>query len=129
MKNVSKLQAILGEKCPRCRVGQLFQYPTYSPLHFDKMHEQCPHCGLRFEVEPGFFIASMYISYAMSVGTVLILGALIFILGNDPDTWVYLATISAVLVLTVPLMFRYARVLLLYFFSGVEYQPEFRKQP
>ena len=74
-------------------------------------------------MEPGFY----YISYAMSIGTVWILGALIFMLGNGPVTWVYRVTISSVLVLTVPLMFRYARVLLLYFISGVEYQPEIEK--
>ena len=66
----------------------------------------------------------MYISYAMSVGTALVLGFVLYYLAHDPPTWVYLLVVTSALVLTVPLMFRYARVLLLYYFSGVDYQPE-----
>ena len=124
MRNVSKLPAILEAKCPRCRRGQLFIYPSYNLLKFDRMYKHCPHCGLQFEVEPGFFIAAMYISYAFSVGTVLVLGFATYYIGHDPSTWVYLLVTSSALVLTVPLMFRYARVLLLHFFSGVRYQEE-----
>jgi uncharacterized protein (DUF983 family) len=102
----------------------MFKHSAFHPLRFDKMHEHCPHCGLQFEVEPGFFIASMYISYAMSVGTVLIVGFGVFYLAHDPPTWIYLLVVTIVLVLTVPLMFRYARVLLLHYFSGISYQPE-----
>lgn len=27
------------------------------------MHENCPHCGQKTELEPGFYYGSMYISY------------------------------------------------------------------
>lgn len=123
MTSVSKFQAILKGKCPRCRQGNVFKYPIiYKPLGFDKMYERCPNCSFQYEIEPGFFIASMYISYAISVGIMLVTGSVLFFIAGDPPTWIYLVSVSSILVLSAPLMFRYARVLLLHFFSGVKYQ-------
>ena len=102
----------------------MFIHSPYHLTRFAQMHEHCPQCGLQFEIEPGFFIASMYISYAFSVGTVLVCGFATYYLGHDPDTWVYLLVTTIALVMTVPLMFRYARVLLMHFFSGVRYREE-----
>jgi hypothetical protein len=33
------------------------------------MHETCPHCGLKLEPEPGFYLGSVYANYAMTVMT------------------------------------------------------------
>ena len=30
------------------------------------MHERCPHCGVKFEREPGFFLGSIYINYGLT---------------------------------------------------------------
>jgi hypothetical protein len=30
------------------------------------MHKQCPHCGVTFEREPGFFLGSIYINYGLT---------------------------------------------------------------
>ena len=30
------------------------------------MHAACPHCGQRFEREPGFFLGSIYINYGLT---------------------------------------------------------------
>ncbi len=30
------------------------------------MHEKCPHCGVKFEREPGFFLGSIYINYGIT---------------------------------------------------------------
>ena len=38
------------------------------------MHQDCPHCGFHFEIEPGFFWGAMYISYAFSVAVSVALG-------------------------------------------------------
>ncbi|MBC7921264.1 MAG: DUF983 domain-containing protein [Ferruginibacter sp.] len=128
MKNASKLRAILGEQCPRCRQGKMFKYSGLNMAKFADMHEHCPHCGLQFEIEPGFFIGAMYFSYAFSVATVIIVGFGVYYLGRDPDTWVYLSVVTAALVLTIPFMFRYARVLMLHYFAGVSYERGFSEQ-
>jgi hypothetical protein len=30
------------------------------------MHRECPHCGVKFEREPGFFLGSIYINYGLT---------------------------------------------------------------
>ena len=60
---MSKLSAILGLRCPRCRQGDLF--PT-SSLSFSKPFQQfshCPACGQNYFPEPGFYYGAMFISY------------------------------------------------------------------
>ena len=86
------------------------------------MNENCPHCHQKFEVEPGFFIGAMYISYAMSVGLFLITGMVLYHLFGDPELWVYLTVITTLVICLLPLLYRYSRVLYLYWFGGVRYQ-------
>lgn len=125
MSAKSKLQAILQTKCPQCREGDIFKYPLQKkPWSFIEMHSHCPHCGLRYEMEPGFFYGSMYVSYAFSVAimTAGLIGVLVLV--NNPPTWLYFAVVFALVFVAVPFSFRYSRVLWLYWFSGVRYQPE-----
>ncbi|MEY4912742.1 MAG: hypothetical protein RL025_569, partial [Bacteroidota bacterium] len=42
------------------------------------MHQDCPHCGFHFEIEPGFFWGAMYISYAFSVAVSVTFGFLAY---------------------------------------------------
>ena len=128
MKDVSKLQAILGAKCPRCRQGNIFEYSNWKLSRFTATHELCPVCKLRYEVEPGFFIGAMYISYAMSVALAFISGAAVYVLGHDPALWVYIVVITSLVVFLLPFMFRYSRVLFLYMFSGVKYNKQAARQ-
>ena len=48
----------------------MFANPPFHWKDFTLMLETCPHCGLRFHVEPGFFIGAMYISYVFIVGII-----------------------------------------------------------
>lgn len=128
MKNVSKLQAILGAKCPRCRQGNIFEYSNWNLTRFTATHEYCPVCKLRYEIEPGFFIGAMYISYAMSVALAFASGVAVYVLGDDPDLWVYLVIVTGLVVVCLPLMFRYSRVLFLYMFSGIKYDEHAARQ-
>ncbi len=115
------LPSILNTRCPRCREASMFKYPLHRFIKFSQMHKHCPNCGMRFEVEPGFFIGAMYVSYAMSVGLVFIVGLLVYTVFNDPSLWVYLVSVGVMLVALLPVLFRYSRVLYLYWFGGVSY--------
>lgn len=64
MLNNSRLYSILHNKCPRCHEGDFFVTNSAFSRHFDDMHDRCPHCGLNFNPEPGFYWASMFVSYA-----------------------------------------------------------------
>lgn len=121
----TKLQAMLDARCPRCREGKLFTHPWWKVSHFSKMHEHCPRCGLRYETEPGLFFGAMFISYAVSVGIMVGLGAAVFLMFDDPDNiWLYyVIPITLVSLVAVPFNFRISRVLMLHLFAGVPYDP------
>ena len=128
MAEPKQLGAILACKCPRCRQGEVFTHAAFNLRKFDHMHKTCPVCGLYYETEVGLFWGSMYISYGFSVGIVVAVGVLLYFLANDPPTWVYLSVVATIVLLTTPLLFRYARILMLYFFAGVKYKPIYSKR-
>ncbi|WP_460980354.1 DUF983 domain-containing protein [Spirosoma fluminis] len=121
MEDVSKLQAALNGLCPKCRKGKIFRKPFYSVRGFDDMYEHCPHCRLRYEVEPGYFYGAMFVSYAISGGVALVIGFLLFYLADDPDGWVYVGVIAPVMVLIAPINFRVSRVIWLHDVAGIHY--------
>ncbi|MGV3764442.1 DUF983 domain-containing protein [Parapedobacter sp.] len=121
----SVIKAALQAKCPRCREGNMFIGKTYA-LKAQKMNETCPHCGLRYEREPGYFYVAMFVSYALAMAEMIVacVGFYLFT-GYMEGPWPYLiATIGTVIVLS-PLNYRYSRVVLLYWLTpGLSYQPE-----
>lgn len=111
-------------KCPRCRRGDMFSGKVYN-LGSNKIHLNCPHCNLYFEIEPGYFYAAMYISYALNVGLSFGLAmATYFITNNTTSPWLYTGVIIGGCVLMAPVIFRASRVFLLYWLSPkIRYQP------
>jgi uncharacterized protein (DUF983 family) len=124
MAQTSQLQAMLQAKCPRCRRGNMFQGGTYS-LGSNKMNEHCPHCGFKFEIEPGYFYAAMYVSYAFNVAQAVALGIATYVFTKNMDSpWLYIGVILGGCFLLSPFNFRYSRIVLLYWLSPkVHYQP------
>lgn len=92
------------------------------------MHTHCPVCNLQFEIEPGFFWGAMYVSYAITCAILLILGAAVLIIGNNPDFWVYMAIIIPTFILASPFTYRYSRILMLYFFSPIRFDARFAQK-
>jgi len=113
--------AMMAQQCPRCHRGPLFRHSAFNLARFDDMYEACPVCGQHYEPEVGFYWGAMYISYGFSVGIVVLTGVLLYFLAGDPSVWVYILTVAAVVLLLTPLMFRYARTVMLYFFGGAHY--------
>lgn len=125
----SKFQAILDARCPRCREGKLFTHPGWNVTKFDQMPERCPHCGVRYEVEPGFFYGAMFVSYGFSVAIMVALGVAIYVLFDDPENiWTgYILPITVLSLLAVPFNFRVSRILFIHLFSGLTYDPTLAK--
>jgi uncharacterized protein (DUF983 family) len=74
MSHSSTLKAIIQAKCPRCHRGDMFTHAAFNIRKFDQMHEHCPVCNFRYEIELGFFWGAMYISYGFSVAIVVMVG-------------------------------------------------------
>ena len=124
MPQRSKLQAIAGSKCPKCRQGEVFTHGPLNLIKLGKTHETCSHCGLRYEIEPGFFWAAMYISYGINVAIMITCLVATRVLFNPESAWPYLLPIFIGFVLCFPFTMRYSRVLLLHFFAGIKYDPK-----
>lgn len=94
-----------------------------------RMNDVCPHCGFRFEIEPGYFYAAMYVSYAFSIVQVVATGLLTYQLTKSESPWVYLGTIGAVILIFAPFNFRYSRLVLLHYLTPkVKYQPKYEDE-
>lgn len=121
MQGRTFLAGLLQSRCPRCRNGKLFKYPVSDLKKFSIMNETCPSCGVRLQPEPGFYQGAMYVSYAFTVAIIISLSIVLYYLG-DPSDWVYIGSIITVMILLVPLNFRYSRVVYLYLFGGLKYR-------
>jgi hypothetical protein len=84
------------------------------------MNDACPLCGLPFRREEGFWLGAMYCSYGLAV--VLLVPLFFFfqwLLPNSPGLLVAGVATLPYLPLT-PLIFRYSRVMWIYFEDYVE---------
>lgn len=124
----SKIHAVIEARCPRCRRGKMFSSPMYA-FKAQKMNEHCPHCGMKFEIEPGYFYGAMYVSYALNVAEILTVAILTNIIsGNSESPMLYIGTIFTAIFLLSPFNYRYSRVILLHWLSPkIKYNPEYDK--
>ncbi|PPK99812.1 DUF983 domain-containing protein [Parapedobacter indicus] len=124
-----KVKAMMASKCPKCRVGKMFVGSTYG-FRRQRMNDICPYCGFRFEIEPGYFYAAMYVSYGLSVVQVVAAGLLTYELTKSESPWVYLAVLMGIILIFAPFNFRYSRLILLYYLTPkVKYNPKYEDHP
>jgi len=99
----------------------MFSNPGIFPLKgLLNMPERCPVCNQKYEIEPGFWYGTGYVSYAISVGTIFVL-ATIYALTvgfsyKNNSIYIFLVVMIASLALIQPWIMRYSRVLYLYVF-------------
>jgi uncharacterized protein (DUF983 family) len=94
-------------RCPACGEG-----PLYQSLF--KMNNECPHCGMVFMREQGYFIGAIYVNVIVTESLIFFtyLACLIML----PSTNKTIYTILFVLAFTIPLIFyRHARSIWLSF--------------
>lgn len=122
----SLILSILQNKCSRCRQGHLYvdSHP-YRLRTFMKMHETCPVCGQPFEIEPGFWYGTGFVSYALSVAvcvaTFIAWKVLIGFSLQDNRLFWWMGLNGLLLVTLQPVLMRLARTIWLNFF--VWYRP------
>ena len=118
----TKLYSIFAGRCPKCHEGTFFKTSNpYDLKQFDKINDHCEHCGEPFMKEPGFYIGSMYISYALSVGFIVV-AFMLFVVYLGLDIYPVLYALIPVLLLLLPVFFRLARIIWLNIF--VSYDPQ-----
>jgi len=127
----AKWYAILHGKCPQCRRGAIFSGSIYG-FNIQRTNYSCEHCGQRFEIEPGYFYAAMYVSYAMNMAEMISMGfATYYASGGRLDfdsVWIYVSVIFFGSLLLSPLNYRYSRIILLHWLSPkIKYNLDYDK--
>lgn len=130
----SLLGAVIKNKCPRCRAGNLFK--TANPYNLSmtmQMPESCPVCGQKYELQTGFYFGTGFVSYAITVAiSAITFVAWWFTIGmsvKDNRVFWWLGVNAALLLLLQPPIQRLSRSLWIAFF--VHYDRNWRqlKQP
>ena len=126
LKKGSKLYSILTGTCPKCHNESM--YLQKNPWHLAqvlKMHENCSHCGLRYQLEPSFFYGAMYVSYGLNVaiGVAAFIVSFFFFKSNLKEAF---ADIIIALLILFPFVLRWARNIYINMF--VSYDPSQNKK-
>lgn len=124
------LSTVLGCHCPRCREGNLFQFPISIRLKKNMlMNKKCPVCGQPSEIEVGFYYGTGYVSYVLTI----IISAISFvawllIIGmslDDNRFFYWIGFNSILLIILQPWLMRLSRSLWISFF--VKYNPHWKQ--
>ena len=125
------ISALLKNKCPRCREGDIFCNTSAYQKGFMKMNERCPKCNQRTEIEVGFYYGSAYVSYALtvalSVATFIAWWVFIGISMEDNRIFGWLIFNSIFLLALQPWLMRLARTIWMSFF--VKYNKNWQIEP
>lgn len=117
--------SVLGNKCPRCRKGNLFTSRNpYQLKKITEMPEHCPVCGQKTELEVGFYYGTGFVSYGLSV----LFSVISFILWlvtigvsvRDNRIFWWMGINIAVTILIQPLLMRLSRSIWIAFFVKYE---------
>lgn len=125
--------SIVTMRCPRCRKGPMFNdpnaYKKISLQHIYDMPSHCPACGQKYDMEPGFWYGTGYVSYALAVAvsaaSFIAWWLFIGISANDNRVLWWLAANAGLLVILQPWLMRMSRVIYIRFF--VKYDPHYKE--
>ena len=111
LKKGTKLFSILKMRCPKCNKGRFYESHPYNLKKMGEVKKECNHCNLKYDMEPGFFQGSYYVSYGLGVAlfvAIFILKMLIL-----PEL-AYLSTLIlmvVVLLILAPLLFSLSKII------------------
>ncbi|MGE3315089.1 MAG: DUF983 domain-containing protein [Planctomycetaceae bacterium] len=93
----------LALRCPRCGNGKLF-------AGWFRMHDACPHCTMKFERAPGYFLGAAYFNYGLTA-LVLVVAYVTLHFGAGMSNGMLTPPFVIFFVLFPLFFFRYARAL------------------
>ncbi|MBC8034904.1 MAG: DUF983 domain-containing protein [Chitinophagaceae bacterium] len=123
------LLSIFKNKCPRCRRGHLYKGRNPYKRGFMIMNNECPVCRQAFDMEPGFYYGTGFVSYGLSVAicvaTFLTWWVIIgFSLKDNRFFW-WMGLNALLLIIMQPLLMRISRTIWLAIF--VHYSADWNK--
>lgn len=108
-QNSNILKSILNCKCPKCHKGDMFlNKKTYQFKNFLEIHDNCKECNQDFQIEAGFYLGAMFVSYALTVALCITV-FVAFITFNAYSLIPYLIAIGITLIAFTPYTLRLSR--------------------
>jgi uncharacterized protein (DUF983 family) len=103
------LNSIIKYKCPKCREGDLFvNKNTFKYKNFLDVSDNCPKCNQDFQIEAGFYLGAIFVSYALTIAlTTSIFVA--FAVFNIYSLVPFLITVGICLIITTPMILHVSR--------------------
>lgn len=114
----SKLYSIFKRKCPQCHEGEFFVSSVYDLKHIGDIKEQCDHCGLKYEKEPGFYYGAMYVAYGLGVATFVTFWVSMNLFFNNVSTGVQIGVIIAAIIILGPYLYALSKIIWVNMFIG-----------
>ena len=125
-KEGTKLFSILKMSCPKCNKGRFFESHPYNFKKLGTVKKKCTHCGLKYDLEPGFFQGSYYVSYGLGIALFVAVFVLkMLILPELPYLSTLILMVVTLLVLA-PLLFAFSKIIWINLF--VNYDKSFLKE-
>ena len=128
------LWSMFTMRCPRCRRGDMFKnsnpYKKIKLSYILDMYDTCPVCTQKFDLEPGFWYGTGYISYVLvvlfSAITFIAWWIIIGISTDDNRVLYWLLANGVTIVVLQPWLMRFSRVVYFNFF--VKYNENYDKE-
>ena len=122
-------------RCPRCRRGPMYKnsnpYKSLKLSSIYNMHDNCPVCNQKYDLEDGFWFGTGYVSYALAVAvsmtTFVAWLVLIGVSVDDNRIFWWLGFNILFLVVIQPWLMRLSRVIYMRFFVKYDENYEITK--
>lgn len=107
----NQIASVIKLKCPQCGDGNLFcNKNIYKYKGFFDMPDNCPKCQQDFQIEPGFYYGSMYVSYGITIAITVSIFVAMTVL-NIYSIAGFIITDVLILTLSLPVVFKISRAL------------------
>ena len=108
-QNSSVFFSTLKNKCPRCHDGNLFiNKNIYTYNRFFDMPNNCLKCNQDFQIESGFYLGAMFVSYAITVA-IAISVFVVFVIFDAYQVLPFLIVTGICLTLATPFILKVSR--------------------
>ena len=111
LKKGTKLFSILKMRCPKCNKGRFYESHPYNLKKIGEVKKECNHCNLKYDMEPGFFQGSYYVSYGLGVALFVAIFVLKMLILPDLAYLSTLILMVVVLLILAPLLFALSKTI------------------
>tara|TARA_B110000090_G_scaffold74976_1_gene85268 strand:+ start:9867 stop:10244 length:378 start_codon:yes stop_codon:yes gene_type:complete len=111
LKKGTKIFSILKMRCPRCNKGRFYESHPYNLKKIGEVKKECNNCNLKYDMEPGFFQGSYYVSYGLGVALFVAIFILKILILRDLDYLSTLILMVLVLLILAPLLFALSKII------------------